>query len=155
MSSSSRHRKDVMHLCHRRQPAFFQTSLAERMLLHIAVPYLPPTAAVFLFYLRRSRVLLVILCHQLPMLFAVSPIAQLRAAGICTGLLGSPRHGSHFLAIEKPCRFCPARLSLSTSHAISIPQISQNVVHDFTHLVLPDFSRKGLSQTFTILLYHE
>ena len=86
MSAALRDGNLVVYLFHRNKDALLEAPLAERMRLDITVTNSFPCSAVFFMHLRVTTLLLVVLLHQLAMLFAVSAIRQIRTAWVSTGL---------------------------------------------------------------------
>ena len=81
--------------CH---PAFGIAPLTIGMGLEVFVPYPFPLTAIFLFHIRGPLVLVVLLPGPCAVLLAVGLVGQLRAAGVSTGALRFPWHGSLFLS---------------------------------------------------------
>ena len=88
----------MVHLfggCH---SAFGIAPLTIGMGLEVFVPYPFPLTAIFLFHIRGPLVLVVLLPGPCAVLLAVGLVGQLRAAGVSTGALRFPWHGSLFLS---------------------------------------------------------
>ena len=88
----------MVHLfggCH---SAFGIAPLTIGMGLEVFVPYPFPLTAIFLFHIRGPLVLVVLLPGPCAVLLAVCLVGQLRAAGVSTGALRFPWHGSLFLS---------------------------------------------------------
>ena len=76
----------MVYLLNRDKDALLETPLAEGMRLDIAVTNPFPCSAVLFMHIISTAVLLVVLLHQLSVLFTVSAVRQVRTSGVSTGL---------------------------------------------------------------------
>lgn len=103
------HGKDVMYFLNRSRSARFQAYFAKRMFPHIPCPDALPFRAVLLVMLGSTLIFIVIVCHRLPVLIAISAVRKTRTAGKGARLIRFMRHT--LLPIEKAHRaFAPQAL---------------------------------------------
>lgn len=100
MRSSFSQRLNMMNLLHRNQLSFLVALLTEWMLRSIAVTNPLPCSAVTLLRVRVSAVAFILLVDEFFVFLTVTPIGQLFAPRVTTGMLGLSRQLEHLLQFE-------------------------------------------------------
>jgi hypothetical protein len=76
MRTSLRYGENVVYLLHRSNPSFLKTSFAQRMLLSVTVTDTFPCPTVFLVYVSRTHILVVLALYQLFMFITILTVRQ-------------------------------------------------------------------------------
>ena len=93
-------RHDVMHLVHQRDSAFLKAPLTQRVLPCVAVTDTFPGSTVFLVFVRRSDIEVVLTVCFGSMFLAVTVLCQVGTSGITARLPRFPWHFNHLLSSE-------------------------------------------------------
>lgn len=84
MGAALRDWNNMMYFLHGRQPAFLEAHLTQGMLRSVAVAYALPGASVFLVYVRRAFVFVVLLPFRFAVSITVLSVCKVGASGVGT-----------------------------------------------------------------------